>query len=83
MAPSTKFSRLKIGEWYEVKFLDHCIHQEEIILTCKVYGWLVSNEKDYITLSWWGVDHEDWKSELTELVNVVKSTIVSIKKVNQ
>lgn len=82
MATSTQ-TKLKEGAWYRVRFLDHCIAEKEELVTCRVYGWLVSQDKERVTISTWEIETDDkeLRDNNKELINIIRSSITEIRKV--
>ena len=70
------------GNLYKITFLDHCISPDHEVVTCEVVGWLLSQDKTRITITYWKVIHDD--SEIVdsnnEPVNIIKSTILEATK---
>ena len=71
------------GKAYEVVFWDH-IRDDSSPLLCTVYGIIVKDAEDYITIAWWTVSHKDDEVEESnrEVVTLLKSTIKKKRKVS-
>ncbi len=72
----------KKGKWYQIIFLDHCISDEPTLVTCQVHGWVVNQDKSRLTISTWEVLEEPYKQDNLELVNIIKSTIISSQELS-
>ena len=83
MATSTK-ARLKVGDRYMVRFWDHCISDKQELVMCRLYGWVVSFNKDRLTVSTWEVETDDkeMRDGNVEMVNIIRSTVVEIRKID-
>ena len=67
---------------YYVKFLDHCLSDEHILIKCEVCGWVISQDDTRLTITYWNVEGDDYKAGNQEPVNIIKSTILSKRKIN-
>jgi len=81
MALSTR-TKLKVGRRYLIRFWDHCISENEEVVKCRLYGWLVSQDKNRISISTWEVEDSDpdTKTNNKELVNIVRAAIIEIRQ---
>lgn len=73
--------QFKIGELYYIKFLDHCISDEHIVVECEICGWVISQDKSRVTLTYWNVVDKKYKDGNDEPVNIIKSTILKKRKI--
>lgn len=65
---------------YKVTFLDHVLGGTEAI-KCTVYGRLIKEDKVSLTLAYWvAMDGLEVDMDNTEIVTVLKSTILSKTK---
>lgn len=71
---------IRKGKWYQVVFLDHCISDEPTLVTCLVCGWVVDQDKERLTISTWEVKESQYRDSNLELVNIIKSAIISIQE---
>ena len=69
------------GEPYYIKFLDHVLSDEHILMECEIMGWVLSQDKDRVTVTYWNVLKESYKEGNDEPVNIIKSTILKKRKV--
>lgn len=67
--------KFKNGELYYIKFLDHCISEDHTVIECEVCGWVLSEDKDRVTLTWWHVSNDAYRDGNDEPVSIIKSTI--------
>jgi len=68
--------KFKINELYYVKFLDHCIGQEELI--SETVGWVQSESKNSVILIYWRTNStcKETNEANNERLTIIKSTIV-------
>lgn len=71
--------KLVIGALYAVTFHDHVISDEEEVVECTAYGKLVKENKLHLSLQYW-TTHGDKYSHSKEVTNIIKSTIIKVKK---
>jgi len=71
------------GVAYEVIFWDH-IRDDSAPILCRVYGVIVKDMEQYITVAWWTVTHkdDDVVESNRELVTLLKSTIKKKRKIS-
>jgi hypothetical protein len=69
------------GDFYIIKFLDHCIGDE--LIYCEVAGWVLKEGKESVTLTYWKTNSKDKETEdeNTEPLRLIKSTIKEVKRV--
>lgn len=77
-----KPKKFEIGKLYKVTFLDHCIGEDHNVITCEVAGWIIKDNDEHITLTYWQVvtEDEEVKRDNIEPVNIIKSTIKKARK---
>ena len=73
-------ARFRKGLWYKVKFLDHAVGIDRAV-TCKIYGWVVSQDKVSVVLSSWECEDVELKPDNTELITLIKSTVLEAQQV--
>lgn len=69
------------GSCYLISFRDHCISDEHILMDCQLAGWVLSQDDERVTITWWNVLKESYKEGNTETVNIIKSTITRKRKI--
>lgn len=67
------------GRAYYIKFLDHCLSAEHTLMESEILGWVVSQDENRVTLTYWNVTRKDWKKDSEEPINIIKSTILKKK----
>lgn len=67
-------------ELYYIKFWDHCLSEEHTLMESEVVGWVISQDKLRLTVSFWNVTRKDWKKHSHEPVNILKSAIIKKRK---
>lgn len=70
-----------VGKRYMIRFLDHALSNDQVIVTCRVYGWITKVEKKFISISTWEVEDEEYRNDNIEVVNIIRSTIVESKRI--
>lgn len=72
----------KIGGVYQIVFYDHCVGGSDPI-ECEVFGRVLKQTDKFVSLSWWNVINGDEATTENnrEMVNLIKSTILTKKKV--
>lgn len=65
------------GKMYQILFWDHCTGGTELIKINYV-GWVVSQDKERLTLTSWLLDSDDEQmvKDNMETVNIIKSVIL-------
>ena len=76
------FKKLVLGRRYRVRFLDHSMSNDGVIVTGRVYGWLHTNSKDHISVCIFEIEDKEYREENIELANILKSAIIEIKQVD-
>lgn len=72
--------KFKEGEWYLVKFWDHTCGVDKLV-SCKVFGYVIKQDKLSVTLSWWECEDPEFKESNQEIVTLLKSTLLRVSKV--
>jgi len=67
---------------YYIKFLDHCLSDEHILMECEVMGWVISQDDKRVTITYWNVGDESYRKDNEEPVNIIKSTILKKRVIN-
>lgn len=65
---------------YVIFFKDHCLSQEHELMDCVVMGWVLSQDKYRVTITYWQVADVNSRAENSEPVNIVKNAITKAKK---
>jgi len=67
---------------YKITFLDHAIGDKGVV-TCIVVGWVIEQDKEQVTLSYWIVETDDkeLRDNNLEPVSIIKSTILKIRQI--
>ena len=75
------YKNFVIGKLYKIKFYDHSIGSKEL-MECETVGWLQENDQKSILLTYWVClsEDEDTRKENIEPVRIIKSTIISVRK---
>ena len=77
------FHKFKKGSLYKIRFLDHCVGQDESML-CEVAGWVLKETEEIVVVTYWQVISDDKTivEENIEPVTIIKSTIISKRKLS-
>ena len=74
--------KFKIGSCYQIVFVDHALGTS--VINCKTVGWIISEDDTSVTLAYWLLitSDIDLQKNNWETVSIVKSAIISKKKVS-
>lgn len=67
--------KFKKGQLIYIRFLDHCISDEHELMNCEVVGWVESQTKERLTITYWKT--KKYHKDNHEPVNIIKSTILA------
>ena len=68
------------GELYYIKFHDHNLSPDHILIECEVCVWILSQDDTRVTGTYWNVVQDDHKEGNDEPINIIKSTILKKRK---
>ena len=72
--------KFEVGSAYLICFKDHCLGEDHILMDCSVLGWVLSQDEDRVTVTFWKVDKDEYKEGNDEPCNIIKSTITKKRK---